>query len=63
MSEIRKNDTNGVVATNSPKKNPTIVEPNEKSKHVVTVEEVEVSWKSFERSGVCSFRSLDVQHL
>ena len=43
MSEIRKNDTNGVVATNSPKKNPSIVEPNEKSKQVVTVEEVEVS--------------------
>ena len=47
MSELQKNGTNGVVAMNSPKnspkKTPSIVEPAEKSKLVVNVEEVEVS--------------------
>ena len=48
MSEIQKNGTNGVLAVsspkNSPKKAPTTVEPAEKSKLVVNVEEVEVSF-------------------
>ena len=50
MSEIQKNGTNGIVANKgspmrTPKKAPSIVEPSEKAKQVVTVEEVEVSSK------------------
>ena len=50
MSEKQKNGTNGVVGSNedsprrTPKKTPSIVEPSEKQKQIVTVEEVEVQF-------------------
>ena len=44
MPEIQKNSTNGVLidSPKQDKRNPAIIESSDKSKHVVTVEEVEV---------------------